>query len=235
MTRKPLTNAPYKEMPKIIYLAVNFLRCKQESKKILRTINLGQFKVFQERYRTASPDPGYSKYLNIKIWLEKSLHNYYALDLHRSGPIKILDIGTGCGYFPFICNYYGHQSIALDLDEVPMYREITEFLRIDRRIWKVNPYERLPDVGAKFNLVTAFLVCFNNHDTPDVWGTKEWAFFLNDLAKNQVVTKGRVFLLLNEETDGRYYDKRLLSFFNNNGAKVCSNMIYFETMEAFLE
>ena len=59
----------------------------------------------------------------------------YELGLHRSPPRrKVLDLGTGCGYFPYICNYFGHTTVTTDLDAVPMYDEITEFLRLDKRV-----------------------------------------------------------------------------------------------------
>jgi hypothetical protein len=222
------------KLPKLLYRAFNSFRCKYEARRVLRTIDLDRFQVFEERYRTTSPDPGYSKYLNIKYWIENNMHHYYGLDLHQSGPLSILDIGTGCGYFPYICKYFGHQSIGIDLDEVPMYREIIEFLKIDRRICRVNAYERLPDFGTIFNLVTAFLVCFNNHDTSDVWGTNEWDFFLIDLARNQLRENGRVFLSLNAVKSGEYYTQELLAFFRSKGACANDGSVYFRNMAAFL-
>ncbi|MBW1782867.1 MAG: hypothetical protein JRL30_19260 [Deltaproteobacteria bacterium] len=233
--RQTGANGSYRTLPRIIYQALNLLRCKYEARKILRTIDLDQFELIQKRYWSASPDPGYSKYLNIRVWIEKCVDYYYRLELHRSGPVNILDIGTGCGYFPYVCDYYGHRTMAIDMDDVPMYTEITEFLRIDRRIWEVKAYEHLPDFGKKFNLITAFLVCFNNHDGPHVWGSNEWAFFMGDLARNQLTEKGKVFFLLNAERDGRYYSENLLAFFKRHGANVIRDRIYFETMASFHE
>lgn len=200
----------------------------------MKTIDLGQFEEFKTKYRAASPGPGYSKYLDIRYWIEHNLHRYFTLGLHHSGPLNILDIGTGCGYFPYICNYFGHQAIGIDLDEVAMYREITEFLKIDRRIFRVNAYEKLSDFGKKFHLVTAFQICFNNHDTSSIWGINEWDFFLKDLAKNQLFENGRVFLSLNAEKNDVYYTPELAVFFRSKGASVDLEEIHFGDRSALL-
>lgn len=213
----------------------DLIKFKYESMKILRTIDMDQFRVFQSKYRTASPDPGYSKYLNIRPWIQKNVAEYYRLGLNRSKPLRILDIGTGCGYFPYVCNYYGHNSIAIDLDDVPMYNEITAFLGINRKIWKVRAYENLPDFGVKFDLLTAFLVCFNKHNSPNLWQESEWTFFLEDIALNQLNRNGRVFLLLNEESINRHDDKKIRSFFGEKGACVSGNRIQFATISHLLK
>lgn len=223
------------KIPKMLYRAFNLVRCKYKAKKVIRTIDLNRFRIFEEKYRTASPDPGHSKYLKISYWIESNMHHYYDLALHRSPPLNILDIGTGCGYFPYICNYFGHQAMGIDVDEVSMYREITEFLRIDRQVCRVIPYKQLPDFGKKFDLITAFLVCFNDHDTPNVWGESEWDFFLKDLARNQLRENGRVFLSLNAERNGDYSTPELMVFFLSKGAIVNLGRIDFRNMAAFLK
>ena len=62
-------------------------------------------------------------------------------------------------------------------------------------------FEKLPDFNQRFDVVTAFAVCFNNHDQPDLWGPREWLSFLQDLATNQLTTGGRFMMKLNQEPD----------------------------------
>jgi cyclopropane fatty-acyl-phospholipid synthase-like methyltransferase len=200
---------------------------------VLKTIDLDQFKTYQEKYGEVSPPPGFSKYLDIRHWLADNLQHVFRLKLHHSKSQKILDIGTGCGYFPYLCRYFGHSVVAVDLDEVEMYNDLIKFFKLDRKVWQVKAYENLPDFGARFDLITALAVCFNNHTKPDLWGVSEWEFFLTDLTQNLLNANGRVFIILNAEKKGEYYNDLLLNFFMNSGAQVDGKYIYFSSMSSF--
>ena len=84
------------------------LQCRWDLPRVLRSVDMTRFEQFLAKYRDASPDPGYSKYLDIKTWMKRALYNVYELGLHRARQKSILDLGTGCGYFPYVCNYFGH-------------------------------------------------------------------------------------------------------------------------------
>ncbi len=211
----------------------NNLRSCWDLPRILRSADMTGFEQLRAKYRDASPDPGYSKYLDIETGMRRALYSVYDLGLHQSCPKSILDLGTGCGYFPYICNYFGHAAVALDLDVVPMYNELTQFLRLDRRVSAVRAFQNLPDLGRRFDVVTAFAICFNNHDKPDLWGPDEWLFFLKDLAANKLTADGRVLLKLNQETDGSYGKRPLLQFFRQNGAIVDGERVYFASVSQF--
>ena len=75
--------------------------------------------------------------------MRRALYSAYELGLHRARPRRVLDLGTGCGYFPYICNYFGHTAVTADLDDVPMYNEITQFLRLDRRVLSIRAFEEV--------------------------------------------------------------------------------------------
>lgn len=153
----------------------------------------------------------------------------FALGLNQSRPLSILDIGTGPGYFPHVCNFYGHNAVGVDLVNDPLYNDLVSYLDVDRRPWCVKPFERSPDLGRKFDLVTAFLTCFNN--LPTLWGPEEWDFFLRDLAANQVVADGRIILWLNHQAGGRPYNDGLRNFFTAKGAAIDRNRIHFTSLE----
>jgi hypothetical protein len=212
------------------------IKTNKTVKSVLRTISLDQFQVYQEKYAETDPAPGYSKYLDIQHWMADSLQYVFRLDLNRSKPLNILDLGTGCGYFPYLCQYFGHSTLTVDLDIVPMYNEITSFLKLDRKIWNIKTYEKLPDFGRRFNLVTALSVCFNHHNKPDLWDVNEWAFFLEDLAQNQLTEDGQIFLKLNEEKkDKRFYTDSLFDYFKHKGALIDGRYVYFPAVKAFIE
>jgi SAM-dependent methyltransferase len=194
----------------------------------MKTINLEQFKVYQERYSDADPPPGgYSKYLDIRTWMAAKLTYLYHLNLHTTRPLRILDLGTGPGYFPYLCSLYGHRVVAIDLDIVPMYNELCKFFHVDRRTWRIVKFENLPDFGVRFDLVTAFMIKFNQHGRPDQWGVNEWRFFLEDLKRNQMAENGRIFLELNacRDGDGSWFDAGLLDLFLDRGGRVYRNHV----------
>jgi len=97
-------------------------------------------------------------------------------------------------------------------------------LGVRRVIWRVQPFVPLPDLGDKFDVVTAFMICFNNHKQPDLWGVPEWEFFLDDLSRH-LTPRGRVWLELNREYDETFYTPQLREFFESLGAKIDNHRV----------
>ena len=77
-------------------------------------------------------------------------------------------------------------------------REMMRMLELPRVIWRVNAFQPLPDLGRKFDLITAFMICFNGHKSPALWGPEEWEFFLDDL-ETRLKPRGRIYLSFNRE------------------------------------
>ena len=217
---------------KIIF---NF-RVKRDLEAVLSTIDLQEFNKYQEKFKDVDPSPGASKYLDISYWMKKKLYDIYALKLHRSKPLNVLDIGTGFGYFPYLCSHFGHNAIALDVDETEMYNEVIEFLEVDRKVKAITAYEKLPDLGCKFNLITAFSICFNGHNNlaASLWDIDEWDFLLTDLANNHMCNDGQMLWKFNlEEETGSYYSKGLADYFLNKGAVIKGRSVYFSSVKQF--
>jgi hypothetical protein len=85
----------------------------------------------------------------------------------------------------------------------------------------------LPDLGRKFDLITAFSIDFNRESKREWWwGPSEWAFFLGDL-KRHLNPGGRIFLGLNPRRDGEYYTAELREFFLDRGAAVERENVVF--------
>src|ERR1044071_1895129 len=99
---------------------------------------------------------------------------------------------------------------------------------VRRRIWRIETFGPPPDLGKKFDLITAFLVCFNNHKQPDLWSVPEWDFFLDDVAKH-LTPRGRLWLELNLEHDGTFYTPELRNFFETRGAKIHNAKVIFHS------
>ncbi len=200
----------------LIYLKANLLVYR-----ILKTVDLEKFRVYQDKYRDADrTNQGYSKYLDIRSWMTDKLMYFYLLGLHKSGPLKILDLGSGVPYFSYICSLHGHQVVSIDLDTVPMYNEMCKFFNADRRTLRIEKFQRLPDLGLRFNLVTAFGIKFNLHGCEDEWNIDEWRFLINDLRSQQLIKNGRIFLAFNSNREGFFHNETLLKWFLEIGGMV---------------
>ena len=105
---------------------------KKHLKNIFDNIDLEKFRLIENKFMNSSPEPGYSKYLNIHKWIDVKLNEAYRLHLDKLSSLNILDIGTGAGYFPYVCNFLGHNVLTLDLNDITMYNEIIKLLNIDR-------------------------------------------------------------------------------------------------------
>ncbi len=113
---------------KLLYILTKNKR-KKDLEKIIKTIDLKAFQIFVEKYKDSFPAPGYSKYLDIRTHVDDKIFEAYKLKLNKSRSLEILDIGTGTGYFPFVCNFYGHNPTSLDVDDIQMYNDIIKFFK----------------------------------------------------------------------------------------------------------
>ncbi len=184
------------------------------------SIDQVQFQSLYDRYISADPYPGFSKYLDFERWIKTALSHYELLRVPVNQHISILDIGTGAGYFPFICQENGHQVMTVDVPGHDFYTEMVQLLGVNRQELFVQANQPLPDFGRRFDAITAFAICFNNHATENLWGTEEWDFFLKDLRKNQLTEHGRVFMKFNPEPNGEFFSEDLRQLFLSYGAEI---------------
>jgi len=190
-----------------------------DAEKIIASIDKRAFQAIYDRHAVENPGGGWRKYLDLDRWIGINLRRVQELDLDWGRRKHILDIGSGAGYFLYISQGIGHDPVGLDIDEVPMYAEMIRALGVKRVLWRVNAFELLPAFEHKFDLITAFMICFNGHKSPALWGPKEWAFFLDDL-ETRLKPGGRVRLGFNAENDGNFYAENLRRFFVARGAEI---------------
>ena len=100
-----------------------------------------------------------------------------------------------------------------------MFGEMFRTLGLERVIARVEAFQPLPPLDRKFDLITAFLICFNGHKSRALWGPKEWSFFLDDL-ETRLNSGGRIQLEFNAEPDGTFYTEELRRFFLDRGANI---------------
>ena len=211
-----------------------YLRSLRDARRILETVDVKALDRLRDRYRGESPPPEFAKYLDASAYVKVALACAYRLNLHRCSPKKVLDIGTGAGYFPLVCRHFGHEVTATDVDDDPVLNDITATLDIGRRTWRVMPFEKGPNLGSRFDLVTAFQVGFDRAG-PDgqvvFWGTGEWEFFLAEIAARYLKPDGEVMLsgFNREERQG----PKVSQPFIDRGASVHDGRIHFRSMKAF--
>src|SRR5213596_2266075 len=199
-----------------------------ETSRIIETIDGPNFQQIRQRYAVEDPGEDWPKYLDLDRWIEINIRRIREIELDLTRPKRILDLGCGAGYFLHIAQLLGHEGLGLDMDRVAMFRDITRLLGVRRVVQRIDAFRPLPDFGQKFDLITAFMICFNNHKMPDLWKVPEWAFFLDDLAKH-LKPRGQVWLELNQEYDGTFYTPELKEFFQKHGARINEHKIVFNS------
>ena len=199
-----------------------------ETQRVIETIDPNGFERIRQRYAVTDPGADWPKYLDLDRWIGVNIRRIRQLELDVARPKQVLDLGCGAGYFLYIAQLLGHSGVGLDMDRLPMFREITRLLGVRRVVQRIQAFRRLPNFGQKFDLITAFMICFNNHKMPGLWGIPEWEFFLNDLAK-YLKPCGRVWLELNQEYDETFYTPELKEFFQKRGAKIDEQKVIFNS------
>jgi SAM-dependent methyltransferase len=203
-------------------------RFSLDTKRVIETIDPAGFEHIRQRYAVANPGADWPKYLDLDRWIEINIRRIRELEVDLSRPKRILDLGCGAGYFLYIAQLLGHSGLGLDMDRVAMFRDITRLLGVRRVVQRIEAFRPLPDLGQKFELITAFMICFNDHKMPGLWKVPEWDFFLDDLAKH-LKPRGRVWLELNQEYDGTFYTPELKEFFQKRGARIDEHKIIFNS------
>lgn len=148
-------------------------------------------------YKEQTGHPQYRKYFNAPYWLRLNVARALFLNLNKVRPLSILDVGAGFGYFPYAAHFYGHRVLGLDVPEDTLFTRASAFLGVERVEHIIEAEKKLPDMGRKFDLVTAFQVCFNGHHEGQLWGCEAWDYFLSDLYDSHMNEGGRVYMEFN--------------------------------------
>lgn len=103
------------------------------------------------------------------------------LKLDHAEPLDILDFGTGAGFFPFMCKQLGHNCLGTDERGRDNYEPCYEHLGLEISPILVPKLESLKDkFNKRFDLIVSFRSFVGTR--PEVWGVKEWKYFLKDSA-----------------------------------------------------
>ena len=180
----------------------------------------------QNRY--ADSAGGFAKYIEVDRWLCLARDRIQDLKLHRTSRQRLLDLGCGGGFFLFILKQLGHEVLGLDVNERHLYRELVELFALPRVIWMIKPFEPLPDLGSRFDWITAFSISFDRAVSGRPrWGAREWNFLLEVLQQRHLTPGGKMYFELNPGVSGNFYTPELRDFFVRRGAKVERERVFF--------
>lgn len=184
--------------------------------------------VDQNRLREIQKRHAGEKYADVDHWLRVNRERVQDLKLHRSAPQRVLDLGCGGGYFLFILKRFNHSVLGLDVDRLPLFRELLEVFGVPRIVFEIKPLEPLPNLGQQFDWITAFSIGFDRHlETNARWGAKEWDFLLRDL-HSRLAPGGKIYLAVNPLSDGTYLTPEVLELFSSRGADIERERVFFK-------
>lgn len=203
------------------------------TKSILATIDRDQLAKLRAQSPHRRDARKINAFENAEYWVGVNVKRVQDLWLDRTPPLRILDLGCGPGYFLYISGMFGHSGIGLDQDEEPLFRAMTEFFKVRRVISRIDRQAPLPDLGEKFDLVTAHRVCFHrisrspNGDWNE-WDPTDWRFFIHDIRTRFLKPEGRLFLEFNPRRDGSsFFTPELRHCFLAEGARIFRSKVLF--------
>ena len=193
-------------------------------RRILDTLDRAQFEKLRDQFPYRPGSPRINRFEDVIYWIEINIERAQDLWLDRSLPMRIVDLGCGAGYFLYVCKFFGHQVLGFDTDNEPLFRATTALLDVPRVIGRIERQTPLPDLGGKFDLVTAHRICFHRigrvRDGVE-WSPADWEFFINDIRTRFLNDNGRLLLDFNPRPDGSsFFTPELRAFFLSQRARI---------------
>lgn len=138
---------------------------------------------------------------NILRWIQEKLSVALWLGLDTAPKKRILDLGTGAGWFVYVCRKFGHECYGTDILNRPEYEAGYNFLGIDILGELTYPMQKM-NLDGKFDYITTMRSFLGQR--PQAWSKEEWKFFLKDM-DDHLNEDGALYLACNS---GSKLDKR---------------------------
>jgi hypothetical protein len=181
-----------------------------------------------------------AKYLDNERWLRAMWRQAVQLDLPELLPQRILDLGTGPGHFPYVCNVLGHEAWGLNRPGEVAYQALAKWMGLTVVEHKIRAQVPLPAFPVQFDLVTAFRVGFNSKGREGknvLFDLDDWAFFLDDLKGGVLKPGGRLVLkMIGQDGYGyeglKFGDPPLMEYFESRGAAITrkGRIVWFDEL-----
>jgi hypothetical protein len=162
------------------------------------------------------------KYLDTPTWAGGKFDHALRLGLHKAPPLRVLDLGAGPGHFQMVAQYFGHETMGLDVPtrahasnmERDIYNDLCDFFHVRKVDHRITSGAALPRFSGRFDLVTSFMTCFSTDaKLRRPWTVHDWTFWLRDLRDNVLTETGEIYLNL---TPG-VYDEQSWTFLKGVG------------------
>jgi SAM-dependent methyltransferase len=203
------------------------------SQRILATIDRAELERLRKRYPYRPDARRINVYEDAAHWIGVHVRHAQDLWLDRAPALRVLDVGCGAGYFLYVCRFFGHEGLGLDTDEEPLFRGTTALLKVGRVISRIHRLVPLPDLGEKFDLVTAHRVCFHRigrteNGAWNEWEPADWKFFIEDIRRRFLKPNGRLLLDFNPRPNGSsFFTPELRACFLSEGARIFRSKALF--------
>jgi SAM-dependent methyltransferase len=199
---------------------------KMRVEELLAQLDERELEGIRLRYADGS-DSIWSKYLDARKWLARNIDYAERFGWILDPPRDTLDLGCGAGYFLFVMRQLGSNVLGLDLED-PIFNDILRVLQIERVPFRITRQEKLPDFGArKFDLITAWMICFNNYDRDDtIWGPRDWDYLLNDLAE-RLTPDGRIVFYFNSQQRRKIHTPEIWKYFESRADLLDGRLLIF--------
>ena len=164
---------------------------------VLREIPIHVRHLFRKKFEEQEYGSTAGKYFDIVPHVVRAVSDAKKHGLlDTASPCRILDLGTGFGYFPFVCRALGHFSFSVDWEVESTYGFAREKLGIETVQWEITPQDPLPAFKQRFDLITAFQPTFFLYQLGrygEPWRNELWdEFFLN--LKDALELDGKFYL-----------------------------------------
>jgi SAM-dependent methyltransferase len=196
--------------------------------RVLSTIDPAGVARLREEFPARPDSPRINRFADVPYWIGINVERAQDLWLDRAPPLHILDLGCGAGYFLYVCKFFGHTVLGLDTDNAPLFRATLTLLNVPRVVARIDPGVPLPDLGARFDLVTAHRICFQRIGGKNEWTPQHWEFFINDIRSRFLEPNARLLLDFNPRPDGSsFFTAELRTCFLSQGARLFRSKALF--------
>lgn len=208
----------------------NQLRARKQNLQIdnlLAQVNVQDLDRIRQTY-VSGEQSIWTKYLDARKWLTRNAQYVRKFGLVLNPPSDVLDLGCGAGFFLFVLKQLGSRVLGVDLDNDPIFNDMNRLFAIERIGFGITRGVRLPELGGrKFDLITAWMICFNNYEHEEtIWGPEDWDFLLDDLSE-RLTPSGRIIFSLNAQLDERFYTEETEKLFARRSDLMDGRMIIF--------
>ena len=185
--------------------------------KIVESVDLNKANELKRKYLPTESFDFY-KYLDAEICLYDACIRAEETGLDKLTGKRVLDLGCGAGYIPYVYKHFGHVVVGVDARNDPFYIDMAKLLGIDYHVLNIKRKTPACCGLGRFDYVTAHAVTFDEH-----WCSDDYIYFLNDVSKNILNPSGKLFMSLNY--NWRY--KHIQDMFINYGCDLSINRVRF--------